>query len=395
MVQQKPGTEVSVRESGRELAEVRASQQGLMVTPEYVENTVKSLALLRGLVNDVLKEGRDYGSVPGIPEFLWDPGASSIIASFNCHVGTRRILHFVNDGQRLSMVLEVPLIHNTAQVEVGSGVGAATVDETKHKYRWVKNPQEWGYGEDQIKTLDTREDRYNNTVYKVINPEPSDLLNTIVKMASKRAEVDAAEGLPGAASALKELFDPKLRRGYTPSNANRPPAGEEGKNTARWTNFWSQAKALLGELAQRRGVEVGSIVHEMLGVKSMGDWLKGGKSLDDAIRKLSEILAGTGATVKDVDEQPPPRRTEAKVIPERTSTDFLFVVDLLRICAEDFGMSSTAVFNEAGYPNQKAYEEDRLANPYQTYLQIKAVMTERPSTPMTDGEEVEPEDSPF
>jgi hypothetical protein len=240
-------------------------------------------------VHEVLVEGRDYGSVPGVPEFLWDPGASTIIASFNCHAGQRRILSHIDDGKRLSMVIEVPIIHNIAQVEVGSGIGATTVAETKYKYRWERNPEAWGYSEEDIEKLETRE-RYDHTEYKILNPEPADLLNTVVKMASKRAEVDAAEGLPGAASALKELLDPKLKRGYKPSNAN-PPTGKEDDNSPRWTTFWIQARALLGTVAEEKGVELTALVHQMLGVKSARDWLKGGKSLDDAIRTLSEGLA--------------------------------------------------------------------------------------------------------
>ncbi len=128
-----------------DIAQVSAALggQALAVSPQYVESTVRSLALLRELVHEVLVEGRDYGSVPGIPDFLWDPGASTIIASFNCHAGQRRILSFINDGQRLSVVLEVPIIHNIAQVEVGSGIGASTVAETRHKYRYERNPEDW------------------------------------------------------------------------------------------------------------------------------------------------------------------------------------------------------------------------------------------------------------
>ncbi len=55
-----------------------------MVTPQYIEQTKQSFALLRELVRDVLVRDRDYGRVPGMGDFLWDPGASQIIGSFNC-----------------------------------------------------------------------------------------------------------------------------------------------------------------------------------------------------------------------------------------------------------------------------------------------------------------------
>ncbi len=303
-----------VKKSSVDMAQVAAALggQALSVSPQYVESTVRSLELLRRLVHEVLVEGRDYGSVPGVPEFLWDPGASTIIASFNCHAGQRRILSHVDDGKRLSMVIEVPIIHNIAQVEVGSGIGATTVAETKYKYRWERNPEYWGYSEDDIAKLETRE-RYDHTEYKILNPEPSDLLNTVVKMASKRAEVDAAEGLPGAASALKELLDPKLKRGYKPSNANRP-TGEPDEDNPRWTAFWTQAKALLGTLAEKQGIELTTLVHQMLGVKSAKDWVKAGKSLDDAIRVLSTKITEGGQVEQKSQPETSPAETEGVTI---------------------------------------------------------------------------------
>lgn len=351
-------------ESGLQTAGV--GEQALMVTPEYVETTVRSLSLLRKLVHEVLQEGRDYGSVPGVPEFLWDPGASTIIASFNCHAGHRKILSLVDDGKRLSVLLEVPIIHNISQLEVGSGIGAATVAETKYKYRWERNPQDWGYNEDDIAKLETRE-RYDHTEYKILNPEPTDLLNTIVKMCSKRAEVDAAEGLPGAASALRELLDPRAKKSYHPSNAN-PPAGDIDDNSPRWTAFWSQAKVLLGTLAEQEGIEVSTLAHRMLGVKSMKDWIKAGRNLDDAIKALAETLAF-------------PKETRTTKLTDRLESGIKTTMDLMRACNEDFGMQPATIWKELGYASLKNFEEAKLMTPWQAYCTIKEVKAQPDKEP--------------
>ncbi len=344
------------------LQQSAVGQQALVVTPEYVENTVRSLSLLRSLVHEVLQEGRDYGSVPGLPEFLWNPGASTIISSFNCHIGQRRILSLINDGQKLSVVIEVPVIHNISQLEVGSGIGATTIAETRYKYRWEQNPQDWGYSEEQIDKFETRE-RYDHTEYKIPNPEPGELLNTVIKQASKRAEVDAAEALPGAASALKELLDPRLKKGYKPSNANAPTGDIDG-NSPRWTAFWSQAKALLDTLAEEQGIEVSALAHRMLGIKSMKDWIKAGKSLDDAVRVLSEQLAKQGETNAPKVKKSLTNRTEASI----NTT-----MDLLQACNYDFGMQPAAVWKELGYTGQKNFEEAKLMTPWEAYCTIREV----------------------
>ncbi len=270
MESKEPGTDLVKR--------VEAGAQPLAVTPEYIESTRTSLSLLRELVTEVLVKGRDYGKVPGIQaEFLWDPGASQIIASFNCHVGPRRFLSFVDDVQKIAVVMEVPLIHTPSGAEVGSGIGAASTLETKHKYRWVDNPREWGFGEEAIKSMKTK-NQDGRTVYRVVNPEHDELLNTVIRMASKRAEVDAAQGLPGAASAIRELFSGKADKA---ANVSKSTGEDLGENSPRWTSFWSQVRGL--------GLEPDQ-AHEILKVKSMKDWAKRGKTLDDAIRALSEKL---------------------------------------------------------------------------------------------------------
>jgi len=268
--------------------------QSLMVTPEYIESTQRSLALLHQLVTEVMRKDRDYGSVPGVPgEFLWDPGASQIIAAFNCHVGNRRILSHVDDGKKIALLVEVPIIHNATQSEVGSGIGAASTLEVKHKYRWVEDPTEWGYPEDSLKTLKSR-DKYEKLEYRILNPEHDELLNTLAKMASKRAEVDAAEALPGVAGALRDLF----QRRPPPSDKR----GDVDDSSPRWTSFWSQVKALLGDMVEGKDMKLSTLVHQMLGVGSMKDWLSKGKSLDDAVRVLADKVKKTKGQIKAREE---------------------------------------------------------------------------------------------
>ena len=46
------------------------------VTPESIQETTQSIALLQGMVRDILVRGVDYGRIPGTPQdSLWDPGA--------------------------------------------------------------------------------------------------------------------------------------------------------------------------------------------------------------------------------------------------------------------------------------------------------------------------------
>ena len=245
----------------------------LMITPHYVEQTKQSIALLQNMVKDVLVEGRDYGEVPGVPdEFLWEPGANQIVAAFNCHVGPPRVLNQVCNDQMISVILDVPLISFQGDKEVCNCVGAASTSEVKHKYRWVKKQElaDWGYSsEESIKALKSKRDNWGNVKYRIPNPEPAELLNTVWKIAFKRGFVGAAQKLPGVSSALRETFGKK--RG--PDN--------EHKSTTDWDVFWADMKKM-GLSAEQ--------VHELAGVSSMKDWVKAGKTLVDARSHIIRML---------------------------------------------------------------------------------------------------------
>lgn len=311
------GRELATREE-RQVA-IQGAPQALAISPEYVETTKRSLSLLRGLTKELLEPGRDYGRVPGIPiPFLWDPGASLIISGFNCHVGARRIMSLIQDGKKISVVVEVPILNNQSGLEVASGVGAASTLEVKHKYRWEKNPQDFGYNDEAIATMKTKQS-YGETVYRILNPEHDELLNTIVKIASKRGETDAAESLPGVASALRELFQPAAEDNRATRGRTEQKAGNEQLNddSPHWTAFWTQAKALGYDSTQ---------AHKVLGVASMKDWLSKGHSLDDGIAVLTMISKGTALdeALKSLTEKrsvqrdnaagvaPVPKKTQAK-----------------------------------------------------------------------------------
>jgi len=332
MEQREASTSVVVRED--------LASHPLAVTPDYINSTRTSLILLRQLVREVLVRDRDYGKVPGISgEFLWDPGASQIIASFNCHVGPRRFLNFVNDGQKISIVIEVALIHTPSGAEVGSGIGAASSQETKHKYRWVDNPREWGFGEEAVHSLKTKE-QYGRTVYRIPNPEHDELLNTITKIASKRAEVDAAEGLPGASSALRELFSVKDAGGKD----KNPPGRDPRDSNQRWTSFWSQVKAL-GLNAEQ--------VHEKLQIKSMKEWTEKGKSLDDAIKILSAKLGSQ-----------PKQRIDWDAVAKEQVPDYARLEAVVKnLC----GLEPTQIYREMGGSSRA----DMTVSAWHAFLQIK------------------------
>lgn len=248
------------------------------ISPQFLEARKQETSLLQKLVRESLVRDIDFGRIPGTPaDSLWDPGANAILNAFNCRVGERRVLSLREEIDRLSVILEVPIISRDTGKEVGSGIGAASTLETKHKYRWVSegDAQQLGY---DIGALKQRANKDSGEVEcRIRNPEHDELLNTIVKMASKRAEVDAAESLPGVASVLREMFGSKGRRGASSTDFEFLKSRREGSAPRKddWTWFWGEV-ARLGFSQEE--------AHQILGVKSIkDDWVGKGSSLLDAV----------------------------------------------------------------------------------------------------------------
>lgn len=311
-------------DKGKDLAKVLKPTP--QITPESIIKTKQSIALLQGMVKDLLIRGTDYGRIPGTPQdSLWDPGASNIIGAFNCFPGERRILKFEDNAEKIVVCVEVPIISRETGMVATTGIGAASTLELKYKYRWVPNPLEFGYNEESMKTLKTKTEG-NKILFRIPNREHSELLNTIVKMSSKRAEVDAAESLPGVASVLRQIF-----------SRQRSTAD---KGTV-WDQFWGEANRL--------GMDENE-VHQKLGVASMKDWFSSGKSLKQAL----DILRG---------------RQEYGNKPKRDSGSIKTFGDLYPACLEDFGLNREGVWKELNVNSQ----EEITDTPGECYEKIASV----------------------
>lgn len=267
----------------------------LRLTPEAIHRIKSDIMLLSEMTKEVLVKDIDYGRIPGTPaDSLWDPGASKIIAAFNSYVGPRRLLHFKDDGKAIAAIIEVTIIHRNSRLEVGSGVGAASTYETKYKYRWVQDPREWGYNDEAIKGLKIRKGERSVTEYRIRNPEHDELLNTIIKMSSKRAETDAAEALPGVATALRALFTGKPLKGGAKEKLN-------------WNWFWGEAT--------RMGLTEAE-AHTILNVKSMSQLTAQGWTLEEIIEELRRLLAEQHPAPKEKEHTPVADQGEAYAVEE-------------------------------------------------------------------------------
>ncbi|KKL52678.1 hypothetical protein LCGC14_2283100, partial [marine sediment metagenome] len=178
------------------------------------------IALADALVEKVLEPGIDYGLHPGTrSQALKDPGAATIINAFNCYPKAEVLFREVTDV-KISYVFDVALISREDGLTKCTGTGACTTMETRYGYRWVTDPEAYGFDRASLKTRS----RDGRQLYRITNPDWSELENTILKMARKRAEVDAAMALPGVSR-----FMSKLNTGQPAARSSGPPSSRTNR----------------------------------------------------------------------------------------------------------------------------------------------------------------------
>lgn len=198
-----------------------------MVTPQFRYQVVTTLTEMkeifqahRQLLREVMEPGIDFGPIPGTTtdRTLFKAGAEKL-----------QILHgYAHEMHLVNEVLEwdPPFFHYRYRCDildrrtgslVGQAYGSCNSAESKYAYRWVtksKIPADL-----DLRLVPQRKKRRGTrdwTVYRIPNPDIPDLVNTIDKMAQKRAFVGAVRICTGASGLFAE-------------EAMAPGDGERGK----------------------------------------------------------------------------------------------------------------------------------------------------------------------
>lgn len=130
---------------------------------------------IQALMQNALINGTHYGTVPGCGSkpTLLQPGAEKIALMFNW-AADYEIDRSDLDGGHREYDVKCELVSRATGEHVGCGVGLCSTMESKYRYR---------------------RDRSGN---RAENPDIADVYNTVLKMAKKRAFVDAVKSTAAA-----------------------------------------------------------------------------------------------------------------------------------------------------------------------------------------------------
>lgn len=177
-----------------------------------VDNLVRQVVLIQEVMKSVMQDGQHYGVIPGTPKpSLYKPGAEKLGMVFRMAPRFTTTMRDLGRFHReYEVVCELSGINNG--IFLGSGVGSANTMEAKYRYRKaeqkcpkcgketiIKGKKEYGGGwlcyakkggcGAKFKDGDTTIE--NQNMGRVEHDNPADYFNTILKMAKKRAFVDA------------------------------------------------------------------------------------------------------------------------------------------------------------------------------------------------------------
>lgn len=171
-----------------------------------------------------MKRDVDFGIIPGTPKpTLFKPGSEKVLSMF--HLGTRIVVEDLSTPDRYHYRVRVVIFHQPTDVVLGEGIGEASSAESKYQWREVICQEEWDA---------TPEDR-RRTKWKKANPKPysvrqvradmDDISNTVLKMAKKRAQIDATLTCTAASDMFAQDIEDLQDAGLDPNiGENHPPS---------------------------------------------------------------------------------------------------------------------------------------------------------------------------
>lgn len=173
-----------------------------MIDSEDILNTMDKIASFQLTLQKALKRDHDYGIIPGTQKpTLFKPGAEKVCMMFGLYP-QYDFLSAKEDYSKGFFAYNIKCTLYKLDQPVAQGVGSCNSKE--RRYRYINT--DFLPSNMDPNTTENFKDKYGRTKYKIQNPHIYDLANTILKMAKKRAFIDAVLQV----ASLSEIFTQDL-----------------------------------------------------------------------------------------------------------------------------------------------------------------------------------------
>lgn len=251
--------------------------------------------LVHTVLEKVMKKGTHFGTVPGCGDkmVLLKPGADVLAMTFKLVPRFEVARTDLSDGHR-EYDVTCSMCGPSGEL-LGQGVGSCSTMEKKYRYR---------------------KDSKGN---KIENEDIADVYNTVLKMAKKRAHVDATLTVTGAGDLFtQDLIDedeepekapikmPTMKTPQTTTVSTTDPADSGG----------TPVTGIIEAVSAKPGKKKNGDEYTRYGIKIGDEWYG---TFSDTIGKEAEELKGSEATVIYIDDGK--YKTATSITPKITAGD--------------------------------------------------------------------------
>lgn len=174
------------------LANLGGTQKEIM---QRLQGMKVELALVQSFFKEVMTPDIDYGVIPGTDKpTLLKPGAEKLCELYGYAITLASLDEEKDNATGFYRVrATVRLVSKATGLIIAEGVGEANTMEARYRWRWLadyKLPKDFSTAGLEFQTRTSKRGS-SFKVYKVENDDPFTLWNTVLKMAKKRALIDA------------------------------------------------------------------------------------------------------------------------------------------------------------------------------------------------------------
>ena len=214
-------------------------------TPLTAVQVKAQVQLIQQVMEAVMIKDTHYGVIPGTQKpTLFKAGAEKILSTFRIAANPKEIDDLSTSDEIRYRVKVHGVSMENDQILFGVGIGECSSNEEKFKWRRPVCDEEFNEAPEDRKRLKWAKGFGGNPNYqqKQIRTNPSDVANTILKMAKKRAQIDMTLTATGASDVFDQDLE-DLPEGLVGQVAEKKPPVKE-----------PQKKVVEGELKVLSGV---------------------------------------------------------------------------------------------------------------------------------------------
>jgi hypothetical protein len=169
-----------------------------MIGASSMQNVMARVQLIHTVMEKVMIKDTHYGVVPGTNKpTLLKPGAEVLATTFQLAPTVTTDIQRSEDAIRVTA--HVSLHSVQSGLFLGEGVGECSTGEEKFKWRASVSDEEFNSVPEDKKRIAYKKGKGGSSyTIKQIRQNPDDMANTVLKMAKKRAFVDAILTVTGA-----------------------------------------------------------------------------------------------------------------------------------------------------------------------------------------------------